>query len=85
MKNGVEIFGGFAGIEAADYDVANRDFTTNETILSGDVGTENVSTDNCYHVLNHPNGLNLDVTAVLDGFTIEDGYANGASLYRAVH
>ena len=38
MKNGVEIYGGFAGDEdPAVFDLNDRDFTANETILSGDI------------------------------------------------
>ncbi len=77
MKNRVKIFGGFAGGEASDYDLSLRNFTTNETILSGDIGTVGDTADNCYHVFYHPNGLGLDSSAVLDGFTIRDGYASG--------
>jgi hypothetical protein len=78
MKNNVAIYGGFAGYEDPNtFDLADRDFDANETILSGDIGTPDVNTDNCYHVFYHPNGLDLDGTAVLDGFTITAGYASG--------
>ena len=76
MKNGVAIYGGFAGDEAEDYDLSDRDFTANETILSGDIGTQGDNCDNSYHVFFHDN-LNLDDTAILDGFTITGGNANG--------
>ncbi len=78
MKNGVEIYGGFAGTEdPATFDLANRDFTTNKTILSGNIGTKEDNIDNCYHVFFHPEGLALDSTALLDGVTITGGYADG--------
>ena len=32
----------------------DRDFITNTTILSGDIGTREDSTDNCYHIFYHP-------------------------------
>jgi hypothetical protein len=48
-----------------------------ETILSGDVGTEGNDTDNSYHVFYHPLGTALDNTAILDGFTITGGNADG--------
>src|SRR5690606_26465970 len=39
MKDGVEIYGGFAGDEdPTDFDLNERDFELNETILSGDLG-----------------------------------------------
>ena len=81
MVNSVGIYGGFVGTETA---LAERDWLANETILSGDIG----ATDS-YHVLYHPSGTNLDATAILDGFTISDGYAagggvhdNGAGIYN---
>ncbi len=78
MKNGVEIYGSFAGTEnPATFDLANRNFTTNKTILSGNIGTKENNIDNCYHVFFHPEGLALDSTALLDGVTITGGYADG--------
>ncbi|MEO7309317.1 MAG: choice-of-anchor Q domain-containing protein [Chitinophagaceae bacterium] len=82
LKNGVAIYGGFAGNEASNYDLSLRNFVTNETILSGDLdkndgaGFANNS-GNAYHVI-HNNGNGLTNTAVLDGFTIKGGNANGA-------
>lgn len=74
LNNGVAIYGGFTGSETAR---EQRDPSTNETILSGNVDL-NPSTDtgNAYHVVN---ASNTDSTAVLDGFTITDGYADGTS------
>jgi hypothetical protein len=74
MKNGVALYGGFAGTET---ELSQRDIGANPTILSGDIGTSGVSTDNSYHVVyNNQNGLTNN--AVLDGFTIKDGYADGS-------
>jgi hypothetical protein len=73
MKNGVAIYGGFAGTET---ELAQRDVENNETILSGDIGTAGQDWDNCYHVFYHPDGMNLDSSAVLDGFTITAGNAD---------
>ncbi|MBI9018851.1 MAG: right-handed parallel beta-helix repeat-containing protein [Phycisphaerae bacterium] len=69
LINGVSIYGGFRGVEKHFVD---RDVENNETILSGDIGINSVSTDNCYHIFYHPSGLNLDASAILDGFTISD-------------
>jgi len=68
MKNGVAIYGGFAGDEA---DINDRDWQANETILSGDIGTVGNSDDNSNHIFNHPAGTNLTNSAVLDGFTLK--------------
>ncbi len=73
MKAGVGIFGGFAGNEEyAVFNLADRDFDSNETILSGDLG-DGV---NVYHVFSHIN-LGLTTSAVLDGFTVSGGKADG--------
>ena len=78
LKNGVAIYGGFAGGETQ---LAERDPAANVTILSGDLlgndqpGGVNVS-DNSYHVVN---AASQGATAVLDGFTVTGGNANGAS------
>ena len=82
MKNGVAIYGGFAGDET---DFNDRDWQVNETILSGDIGTVGNSSDNSYHVFNHPVGINLTNSAVLDGFTIMASNANypgGGGMYN---
>jgi hypothetical protein len=79
LQPGVSVYGGFSGIETI---ISQRNFTTNVTILSGDIGTTGDSTDNCYHVFFHPLTLTpaLDANAVLDGFTISSGNANAATL-----
>lgn len=74
LKNGVGVYGGFAGTENS---LAARDVMSNQTVLSGDIGTENDTSDNCYHVFYHPAASNLDASAILDGFTITGGNANG--------
>jgi predicted outer membrane repeat protein len=76
LKNGVSIFGGYAGYGDAAPD--SRDVTLNQTILSGNIGSAAVSTDNSYRIVT---GSGTTASAVLDGFTIRDGNANGASPY----
>ena len=64
LKSGVSIYGGFNGTETS---LSQRDFETNITILSGDVGAEGDYTDNTYHVVT---ASGVDASAILDGFTI---------------
>jgi hypothetical protein len=70
MPSNVAIYGGFAGTETAR---GQRDWSAHVTILSGDIGTIGTATDNSYHVVVGAN------SAVLDGFTITGGNANGSN------
>ncbi|RME02643.1 MAG: right-handed parallel beta-helix repeat-containing protein, partial [Bacteroidetes bacterium] len=72
LKNGVAIYGGFAGTETMR---TQRNWTANSTTLSGDIGTASVNSDNSYHVVL---SVNDDNTTVLDGFTIMDAYTDGS-------
>ncbi len=74
MKNGVGIYGGFNSTETQ---LSQRNWRTNVTTLSGDINQPGSSGDNSYHVINNDNN-NLNISAVLDGFTITAGNANGA-------
>ncbi|MEO0294046.1 MAG: S8 family serine peptidase [candidate division WOR-3 bacterium] len=79
MKNGVAIYGGFAGNETSiEQRVNYGQGQENETILSGDIGIPGDSSDNCYHVFYHPYA-GLTSSAILDGVTITGGNANGNS------
>jgi len=88
MVNGVGIYGGFP---SGGGRWENRNPNLYETILSGDLlGNDNPSTpvkallndsrraENCFHVFYHPKGLALGPSAILDGFTITSGNANGS-------
>ena len=76
LKNGVSLYGGFEGTEdPATFNLNDRDFNTNETILSG-------TSDNVYHVFRHVDA-GLNSTAVLDGFTVSGGNANGTGPDKA--
>jgi len=70
LKNGVAIYGGFL---LGDTNRTDRDPAMHITILSGAIGLPQ-DNDNSYHVVT---GTGTDNTAVLDGFTITGGYANG--------
>jgi predicted outer membrane repeat protein len=70
LKDGVALYGGFAATESSR---DQRDWTTNVTTLSGDIGIPGTETDNSIHVV-HAADLS---SATLDGFTIAAGYAEG--------
>ncbi|MEN9548841.1 MAG: hypothetical protein RIR12_1432 [Bacteroidota bacterium] len=71
LKNGVSLFGGFAGSEAF---FNERNVVLNPTILSGNIGDIGTNNDNSYHVIYSSTGVGN--TTILDGLTIKDGYAN---------
>ena len=73
LKNGVKVYGGFAGTETQ---LGQRNWRTNLTILSGDLGTINVLTDNAYHVVI---SVGLTAATILDGVTITKGYATSVN------
>jgi hypothetical protein len=93
LKNGVEIYGGFAGTPGTEGNFSVRDWQTYRTILSGDIDQNDTNTDgnyiaettadiqgsNAYHVVT---GGGTDSSAVLDGFVITAGQANGSSPQR---
>jgi hypothetical protein len=77
MKDGVTIYGGFAGSETTvGQRVTYGAGEVNETILSGDIGTVGDNTDNSYHVIY---AWRLNSSAILEGFTITKGNANQVS------
>jgi hypothetical protein len=75
IPTNVKVFGAFTGNESSMYDLNLRDFVANETILSGDIGIPGDSLDNSFH-LNYTE--NIGVGLEVNGFTIENGFANGA-------
>ncbi len=72
LKQGLALFGGFKGIET---DREQRDWVGNPTLLSGDLGSPLGQEGNSYHVVTGADG------AVLDGFTIVGGSADGEGIY----
>ena len=75
LKDSVAIYGGFSGTETS-LSQRNSDPATNSTVLSGDIGTSGVNSDNAYHVVS---ANFVFSTAILDGFKITGGNANGAT------
>jgi hypothetical protein len=87
LKNGVTIKGGYAGLGNPDPNA--RDFELYETILSGDLNGDDVEVDpidlldeptrseNSYNVVT---GTGCSRSAILEGFTITGGNANGTLL-----
>ncbi|MHC4088193.1 MAG: right-handed parallel beta-helix repeat-containing protein, partial [Planctomycetota bacterium] len=86
LVDGVTIKGGYAGYGEPNSNA--RDIELYETILTGDLGrndiriadpcdlmTETTRSENSFHVVT---GSGTDSTAILDGFTITGGNANGS-------
>jgi len=80
LKNGVAVYGGFPANPDADTDMKDRNWKANPTILSGDLKQDDDPDDlsvkrgdNAYHVIHIPAGMEIDESAVLDGFTITGG------------
>ena len=77
MKEGVEIYG---GLTVGATNLSNRDFTANGSVLSGDIdGMPGDNSGNSYHVIfnDFENQPPLTSAAVLNGFTVSGGNANG--------
>ncbi len=74
LKDGVAVYGGFAGGETS---LEQRDWTVNVAVLSGNIGDPASADDNSYHVVTADGGTGPG--AILDGFTITGGYADGGS------
>ncbi len=85
MKNGVAIYGGFAGIETALNQRPTINLTTpSGTTLSGDIGTVGNSADNSFHIIHNLPSLGLTTFAVLDGFVITGGNSNGTNPFEDI-
>ena len=73
LESGVALYGGFPAIGG---DWNSRNWETNRTYLSGDIGTSGNISDNTYHVVT---ANEVDGTAILDGFFIIYGNADDGS------
>ncbi len=69
LKDGVALYGGFVGTETLR---AQRNPTTNETVLSGEIGTMSDGSEDSIHVVFADA---VGITTVLDGFTVIGGSA----------
>lgn len=74
-KQEVKLYGGFNGTETT---VGQRDLAANQSILSGDIGQLNNTTDNSYHVITKKFVSNALLPLQTDGFVISGGNANVA-------
>ncbi|MCB0043369.1 MAG: hypothetical protein KDE23_26960, partial [Caldilinea sp.] len=88
VTSGIQLYGGFATTETVR---TQRDWVANPTILSGDIGGDditvgnvvttatNITGTNAYHVLwlDGENGDPITTTTRIDGFTITAGNAGG--------
>lgn len=70
MKDGVQLFGGFAGNEAS---INDRKVELHPTVLSGEIGNMGIQ-DNTYSVIQLSGASE---STVIDGFVITGGNANG--------
>jgi len=86
LINGVTIRGGYAGTGAPDPNA--RDIQLYETILSGDLAGNDVEVERPHYLHDHPSrvensyhvvtGSGTDETAIVDGFNITGGKAEGS-------
>ena len=79
---GMAVYGGFAGSETQR---TQRNFNSNVSTLSGDIGVVGVATDNTRTIvkMNSAAGNTITASTVLDGFTISGAYqgGNGGGMY----
>ena len=76
LKDGVAVFGGFSGTEEPDtFDLSQRDLVANETVLNGAIAPG-------VHVFHVVTAIEVAASAVLDGFVITGGRADGISATR---
>lgn len=69
IKSGVELYGGFSGTESY---LSERDWESNPTVLSGNIGDASSPLDNSFNVVKF---YNASEATILDGFVIGDGEA----------
>ncbi|HBX89283.1 MAG TPA: hypothetical protein DEG09_11810, partial [Marinilabiliaceae bacterium] len=73
-SDGIKVYGGFAGTET---ELSQRDWLTNLTVLSGDIGLISDFSDNSYKVLSVLGSAENTIDKLLiDGLVIEGGNSN---------
>jgi Right handed beta helix region/Secretion system C-terminal sorting domain len=89
LKDGVQLFGGFAGTET---DFTERQIATNITTLSGDINGDDIVvpvantvyanntniSDNAYHITMYAKGASAGLGVTIDGFTFTGAAADVA-------
>ncbi|WP_080056583.1 choice-of-anchor Q domain-containing protein [Spirosoma aerolatum] len=76
VTKGIRLYGGFSGKESS---LLERNYTQNETIISGDIGIANYIEDNSYTLFLI---LRAGNEASVDGFTVKDGYQTESIYYN---
>ncbi|MBK7852286.1 MAG: hypothetical protein IPJ66_14455 [Bacteroidetes bacterium] len=73
MKNGVNVYGSFSGIETS---ITQRDIALFPTFLSGDIGAPGDNSDNTKKIIKIQN---IATNFILDGFKIVSGFDGSSS------
>ncbi|MCW5923846.1 MAG: T9SS type A sorting domain-containing protein [Saprospiraceae bacterium] len=79
LKGGVQLYGGFSGVET---ELEQRNWERFKTILSGNIGLPNDDTDNSYTILFVEKS---DKVSVVDGFTFVGGRADESDPYVSAY
>ena len=84
ISDGIKIYGGFAGTET---ELSQRDWLTNLTVLSGDIGLISDFSDNRYKVLSVLGSAENTIDKLLiDGLVIEgNSNSNGGGMRIGMH
>ena len=70
LKAGVSLYGGFVGTETL---LDQRDWKNNETIISGNIGDANISTENTVGIIT---ASGTTINDRIDGIILEESYEN---------
>ena len=73
VKSGIALYGGFAGTETA---LSQRNWSSHPSVLEGDLGTPNDSSDNSWNLMRL---LNPSSSTLLDGLVFQHANSNKAA------